>query len=376
MSTAGIIFSNVHDNHISELTSIRSIGSVPFACRYRFIDFTLSNLVNSEISNISIITSNNYMSLMNHVGSGKDWDLARRSGGLKFLPPNLFGGDYVHTGTVSRLESLKSVYSAISKITDETVVLTDCDVICNIDIKPVVKEHLSSGADVTLVVKRMHVTPDFAKNNMIVHSDESGRITDILTKPTHYDGDGEVVLNILVMKTEYLLSVVSDSISRGFTSLSRDIIAKNLDRSVFRVYRYDGYFAMISSIEDYYRSSMEVLNNKAVYDELFRVKYRPILTKVRNSAPSYFSDTSDVKNSMIADGCVIEGKVENCILFRGVKIGKNATVKNCILMQDTQIGSDALVNCVITDKNVVVRDSVTLSGVESQPYFIGKGKLI
>jgi len=376
MSTAGIIFSNVHDNHISELTSIRSIGSVPFACRYRFIDFTLSNFVNSEISNISVITSNNYMSLMDHVGSGKDWDLARRSGGLKILPPNLSARNYASSAFVSRLESLKNVYSALTRIPDETVVLADCDVICNLDIKPIIEEHLKNGADITMAVKQMNVSAEYAKNNVIIRSDDSGRMTDILTYPAHYEGEAEVCLNLLVMKTEYLLSVVSDSISRGYTSLTRDILAKNMERSNFRVYRYDGYFATISSLEDYYRYSMEVLENKAVYDALFGVKTRPVLTKIRNSAPSYFSESSDVKNSMIADGCVIEGKVENSILFRGVKVGKNTTVKNSILMQDAQVGDGAFLNCVISDKNVVIRDAVMLSGVETQPYFIGKGKLI
>ena len=115
MSTAGIIFSNVHDNNIRELTSARTIASVPFGCRYRFIDFTLSNMVNSEIYNISVITNNNYLSLMDHIGSGKDWDLARRSGGIKMLPPNVTAYYNTRGNTSSRLEALKSVNYSLSK---------------------------------------------------------------------------------------------------------------------------------------------------------------------------------------------------------------------------------------------------------------------
>ncbi len=376
MSTAGIIFSNVHDSHISELTQYRSMASVPFACRYRFIDFTLSNFVNSEISDIFIITNNNYMSLMNHVGSGKDWDLARRSGGLKILPPNLYGSNFATDGAVTRLNSLKNVYTAIAKIPDETVVLADCDGICNIDFRPIIEEHLKNDADATLVVQKMYADSEFARNNVIVSSDENGVMTDIISKPTRFEGEAEVCLNLVVMKTEYLLSVISDAISRGYSSLSLDVFSKGIGRSNLRVYRYDGYFAAFSSLEAYYRSSMDILNKKQDYDALFGVKFRPIITKVRNSAPSYFSESSEVKNSMIADGCVIEGKVENSILFRGVKIGKNTTVKNCILMQDTQVGDDAALRCIISDKNVIIRDSVILSGMESHPFFIGKGKII
>ena len=141
MSTAGIIFSNVHDNNIRELTSARTIASVPFGCRYRFIDFTLSNMVNSEIYNISVITNNNYLSLMDHIGSGKDWDLARRSGGIKMLPPNVTAYYNTRGNTSSRLEALKSVNYSLSKIKDEFVVLSDCDVICNIDLNDIIEYH-------------------------------------------------------------------------------------------------------------------------------------------------------------------------------------------------------------------------------------------
>ena len=377
MSVAGIIFSNVHDANIPELTRNRTLASVPYGCRYRLIDFALSNMVNSGISNISVITHYNYQSLMDHIGAGKDWDLARRSGGIKILPPFITSfANNVNNLYNSRLEALKSVNYSVSKITDDYVVLSDCDVICNVDLNDMIKNHIENKADITMAVKRVYLDKVAAKRNVLVDSDENGRITDVKVYPTSFEGYSDVELNIMVMSREYLQEVVLDSIAHNYTSLNKDIILKNITRKIFRVYRYDGYFASISSPEDYYRSNMDLLKDKNVRKQLFGEKNRPVLTKVRNSAPTYYSPDSKVKNSMIADGCQIFGEVENCILFRGVKIGKGTVVKNSILFQDTFTGENVRLNCVIADKNVVIRDNKVLSGDETLPFYLSKGKMI
>ena len=377
MSVAGIIFSNVHDANIPELTRNRTLASVPYGCRYRLIDFALSNMVNSGINNISVITHYNYQSLMDHIGAGKDWDLARRSGGIKILPPFITSfANNVNNLYNSRLEALKSVNYSVSKITDDYVVLSDCDVICNVDLNDMIKNHIENKADITMAVKRVYLDKVAAKRNVLVDSDESGRITDVKVYPTSFEGYSDVELNIMVMSREYLQDVVLDSIAHNYTSLNKDIILKNITRKIFRVYRYDGYFASISSPEDYYRSNMDLLKDKNVRKQLFGEKNRPVLTKVRNSAPTYYSPDSKVKNSMIADGCQIFGEVENCILFRGVKIGKGTVVKNSILFQDTFTGENVRLNCVIADKNVVIRDNKVLSGDETLPFYLSKGKMI
>ncbi len=377
MSASGIIFSNIHDNNIPELTRLRTVASVPFACRYRFIDFTLSNMVNSNIYNISVITHYNYQSLMDHIGSGKDWDLARRSGGIKILPPYI--NAYANNSNPvyqTRLQALKSVNNSISRITDDYVVLSDCDVICNVDFNDIIAYHQKTDADMTIAVKSVELTPETAKINTIFTSDEEGRVTDVLAYPTNFRGVADISLNIVVMKTSYLQQIVLDAIAHDYVSLTRDVIARNMKHMNYRVYKYEGYFACISSFADYYSHSMDLLHNVEARDSLFNVKNRPVYTKVRNSTPSYYSPTSIVKNSMIADGCYIEGTVENSIIFRGAKIGRNATVKNSIIMQDSIIGEGAFLNCVITDKNAVIRDGRMLSGADTQPYYISKGKMI
>ncbi|MBQ4243307.1 MAG: glucose-1-phosphate adenylyltransferase subunit GlgD [Clostridia bacterium] len=377
-SAAGFIFSNIHDGNIAELTKLRTIASVPFGCRYRFIDFALSNMVNSDIYNVNVITQHNYHSLMDHIGSGKDWDLARRSGGVKILPPNItaYAGSSGHMGYASRLEALKSTYYSLSRVSEDYIILSDCDVICNIDLNDILKYHISKDADMTFAVKKMEMTRETARNNTIYYSDADGRITDVLAYPQNFEGEADICLNIIVAKTGYLQQAVLDAIAHNYTSLNRDIIAKNFSHDNFRVYRYDGIFGVISSLADYFEMSMKLISSPEVRDQLFNVRNRPVYTKVRNSVPTYYAANSKVNDSLIADGCDIHGTVENSILFRGVKVGKGAVVKNSILMQDTIVGSNASLNCVISDKNTVIRDGRVLSGAEEAPYYIVKGKMI
>ncbi len=373
MSATGIIFSNIHDANLPELTRIRTLASVPFGCRYRFIDFALSNMVNSNIYDISVIAHYNYQSLMDHVGSGKDWDLARRSGGIKILPPYITA----HANTqnslyTTRLEALKSVSYILERLTADYVVLSDCDVICNVDFNDLIKFHKESGADLTMAVKTVELDEKTAEASTIYYSDENGTVTDVLAFPKKFSGKADISLNISVINRTYLQQMVMDAIAHGYTSMTKDIILRNLNHNKFAVYKYDGYFACIRSFADYFKYNMDLITDPEARKSLFNVRNRPIYTKVRNSVPTYFSSDSIVRNSMIADGCKIEGTVENSILFRGVKVSRNATVKNSIIMQDTYIGEGSYINCVVSDKNAFVRDGRLLSGTEEQPYFISK----
>lgn len=377
MSAVGIIFSNIHDRNIPELTRVRTMASVPFGCRYRLIDFALSNMVNSDINNINVITHYNYHSLMDHIGTGKDWDLARRSGGIKILPPYISAfANNVNELYHTRLEALKSVNYSISGMAEDYVVMSDCDVICNVDIKKMISAHIQSGADMTIAVKNMKITSENAKHSVIVTSDETGRITDIEVSPSDVDREADINLNIVVVGRRYFQEMVLDAIAHDYKSLTTDILLKNLSRRKYMIYRYTGYAATISSMADYFSHNMELISDKEKYDSLFNVPTRPVFTKVRNSPPTYYSDTATVKDSLIADGCIIDGTVENCILFRGVRIGKGAVVKNSILFQDTFVANNASMNCVVSDKNVVVREGVTLSGVPSLPFYLDKGRMV
>ena len=378
MTAVGLIFPNIHDNNIPELTKMRTLGSVPYGGRYRLIDFAISGMVNAGISKIGIVTHNNYQSLLDHLGNGKDWDLARREGGIKILPPfissfeNAAAGRYYST----RLEALLGTVNFFKRCKEDYVVMSDCDVICNIDIKDLVKTHIDTGADVTMITQKVDLTPEQAEKNVIISADDAGRIIDMEVYPPNISGVRDVALNIWVISRELLVNIVRDATAHGYTSINRDVFARNIKSMDLRVYRYNGYASQVSSFNEYFSTSMELLSHPEYMDQLFRVEDRPVFTKVRNSAPTEYTEGSTVSNSLIADGCIIEGTVDNCILFRGVKIGKGTTVKNSILFQDTQVGENAYLNCVVSDKNVLIRDRRVLSGHESMPFYIDKSRMI
>lgn len=373
MTAFGLVFSNIHDKSIPELTRRRTMASVPFGCRYRLIDFTLSNMVNAEISKVGVIVHNNYQSLLDHLGNGKDWDLARRSGGIKVLPPFITAYDSLAASQLytTRLQALMGVLSFIQHCTEEYAVLSDCDVICNLDIKDVLAKHEASGADITFVTKKEFLTEAKAQARTFFET-KDGKITQVYSQPKHVSGEYDVSLNVFVMKTKLLYDMLVDAMAHDLKSFSLDIIAKHVDDMNFGIYEYNDFYATIGSMEEYFECNMKLLD-KDVRNSLFGIPDRAIYTKVRNSAPTQYTDTANVKNSLIADGCEIEGTVENCIIFRGAKVSKNAVVKNCILMQDAYVGKNAKLNCVITDKNVVIKDDRELSGHPTIPFYLNKG---
>jgi len=378
MTAAGLIFSNIHDNSLPELTRIRTIASVPFGGKYRLIDFALSNMVNADITKVGVITHYNYQSLLDHIGTGKDWDLARRSGGIKILPPFItaYDNDAANKVYSTRLEALLGVMNFIGRCTEDYIVTSDCDVICNVDISDVLRQHEASGADITLVAKTINPA-DYPLNahNEILSVDPEGDLVDVIDYIPSKAKEVDISMNIMVFNRLYLINALLDAAAHGYTKFYHDLIARNLGKSKIKVYKYEGYYSLIGSLASYFDCNMKLLESDA-RNGLFGIKNRPVLTKVRNSPPTKYTSDAKVTNSVIADGCVIEGQVENSIIFRGVKVGKGTIVRNCILMQNTYVGSDVALNCVISDKNVIVKDGRVLSGHETMPFFIGKGVMI
>ncbi len=369
ISAIGVIFSNMHEENVPELVRRRTMASIPYGGRYRIVDFTLSNMVNSGITTVGLVASNNYRSLIDHIGSGKDWDLARKDGGLILLPPFSEKNDKMYT---TRLEALSSLIGFLGRRKEKYVVLSDCDGVAKFDIADIVDYHEKKNADITLVSHYGKVgnRSDF----LLLNANNEGRITEIKHTPRVEEGDrANIFVNLMVVTRQFLLNIVGDAIAHGFTSFVSDILIKQL--STLRIYEYDfkGYYAGIDSMSAYYKHNMELLE-KEVRDELFGG--RDIYTKVRDSAPSKYGEEAVVRNSLISDGCIIEGVVENSILFRGVKVAKGAVVKNSVIMQDNYIGENTSLDCVITDKNVVISDRKTLSGCSTLPYFIQKGTRI
>ena len=377
MTAAGLIFSNIHDATVPELTGRRTMASIPFGGRYRLIDFALSSMVNSGVTKVGIITHYNYQSLLDHLGNGKDWDLARRQGGIKILPPFITAYDNATAGRLytSRLEALMGVMNFIERCTEDTMVLSDCDVICNVDLQPVMAAHEARGADITLITAAVTASENTVDRNAEVPvTDHEGRLVD-LAPYAGQTGKVNVCTDILLVRRTYLQQAVQSAVSHGYRSFYRDVVRRDCEHARIFTYEYDGFFARVHSLASYFAASMRLLD----HDERVRLFYRhdqPIFTKIRNSAPTRYVSGCRVAGSLVADGCVIEGEVENSILFRGVKVGRGAKIRNAILMQDTIVGENARLCGVVTDKNAVIRDGRELCGHETLPFYIGKGMTV
>ncbi len=368
----GLIFANMHELTVTDLTKKRAMGSIPFAARYRLIDFPLSNMVNSGVNNVGIVTKSNYQSLLDHIGSGDEWDLSRKTGGLHFLPPysNNLGNGGLYRG---RLEALAGVVNFIKNSDAEYVVMTDCDCIANVDYKKVVDCHEEQGADITVVYGKTLLTPEQAKTRTILKINDAGEVYDVLIRP-EMAGEFDTSMNIFVMSKEFLLKIINESASRNLYSFEVDILQHRIKEFKVVGYRFDGYYSQIDGIQAYYQANMDIMK-KEVRKELFNLT-DPIYTKVRDEAPAKYGLEASAKNSLIADGCIIEGTVENSVLFRGVKVGKGAVVKNCILMQNAEVGDKCELNYVIADKNVKVGNYRSLCGTVDYPVFINKDSTV
>ncbi len=362
----GIIFANMHDNMVGEMTEIRSMASLPFGGRYRLIDFYLSSLVNAGITKVGVIAKRNYQSLIDHLGSGRSWDLARKRSGLSVFPPystSNDGGSY-H----GRIQALHNIERYIRLSSAKYVILMDCDHVCSLDFNDILNRHIDSGADVTIVSRDVIPGEDLQKNLVTLHENAEGRVIEMLFNG--YEAGGTVSMDIFVLAKDKLMQLIDNAVCRMHTIFERDILMTNLDTLDIRTYKFEGFVRRVYSTKGYYEASMALLE-PANMDGLFPVG-RPVYTKVRDEAPVRYGIDSHVKNSLIADGCVILGEVENCLLFRGVTVGKDSKVKNSIIMQDTIISERSELNYVITDKEVVVNPDRSLMGHENYPLYIKK----
>ena len=353
---------------LSELSNERTLASVPFGGRYRLVDFILSSLVGAHIRNIGIVTRDKYGSLMDHVGWGKDWDLNRKNGGIKFLTPFLRNHDSAAIGNM--VEALNSVMDYIKTSLPEYCILCDSNTVLNVDLQKFMEYHEEKGADITFAYKRM---PTTAKE-LEVTLDAEGRLIDTLYHQYPHNDEKDIQLNIVIMKRDLLVYLIEKGVTYGWYSIKKDVIAHGFNDYKIYGYKVDGYTAVIKSLEDYYNANMDLLN-KDVRLELFMGK-NPILTRIKDSVPTIYGENSNVTNSLVADGCTINGTIENCIIFRDVKIEQGAVVRNSILMQGTRIDSNSELNCVITDKNVTVGTNKVLAGTETMPFIINKGKIV
>ncbi len=363
----GMIFANMHENTVPELTKERTMGSVMFGGRYRLIDFTLSNMVNSGIDEVGVITKSNYQSLLDHLGSGREWDLARKKGGLHLLPPFSHVTSGMYRG---RLEALYGVSDFIIRSDAEYIIMSDCDVVTSMDFNPIIEQHIETGADITVVYASDVIDLEDARRSTIFGIGSDGRVNDVLINPS-ISGAANVSLNTFILSKEFLKNLILEGAAKGLYSFEEDILRARTHEYNIIGYCHKNYYKKISSMMGYYNANMDLLDSEK--RGMLFPNNAPVYTKVRDNPPAKYAIGANVRNSLVADGCIIEGTVENCILFRGARVGKGSVVKNSIIMQDSIIGSKCEINCVITDKNVRISDGRMLTGSKNYPLYIGKG---
>lgn len=368
----GLIYTGENDIRLRELTLVRAVAAMPVAGRYRVIDFLMSNMVHSGIRNVGVITQKNYHSLMDHLGSGKEWDLHGKNQGLVVLPPFL---TRENIGTYSGLlDALKSNTNYLTRSRQQYVILTNSHMIYNANYDDMVKQHIETGADITMLVTRDPKMMQGGDDTMFVAYDEDKRVTSIEVDPT-YPGCPMAAMEVYVVKRETLRSVVEQASANGKHDFRRDVLQRVVNENTMKVcaYEYTDPVWRLDSVQSYFNFNMDILDTatrKSLFDSY------PVYTKVRDDMPARFMGEPEVTNSLIANGCIVEGKVENSILFRGVKIAKGAVVRNCIIMQDARVEEGAEIDHCILDKQAVIRRNGRLIGPAAYPIVIAKNVVI
>jgi glucose-1-phosphate adenylyltransferase len=371
-NTMGLILTGWRNSDMGELTKIRSSSAVPVAGKYRAIDFPLSNLINAGVTNIGILTQYSYRSLVDHLGSGKEWDLDRRQGGLFIFPPSLeVDGKGWYKGTA---DSIYHNIEFLKKSKAEYVILLMGNCVYKMDFRRLYKYHIEKNADITVCTRHMYdYSEEELKRMGIVTVDENNKITDLQEKPLTPGADF-ASLGIYLMKKQILINMIEEGIAHGCYEFVKDILVKKIHEKNVYSYEFKGYWRNLKMLKTYYKCNMELLDPDLKH-RLFEVKGK-VYTKIKDEVPAKYNEEANVKNSIVADGCIIEGTVIDSVLFRGVRVEKNAVIKNSIVMQDSFIKQNATLEYAILDKNVKITEGKMLKGDLNLPVIVDKNSVV
>lgn len=357
--------------HLEQLTSHRPVAALPFGGRYRIIDFVLSNMVNSGIENVGVFTQNNCRSLMDHLRYTKDWDLHRRKGGLFILPPDsskypagIYRGD---------LEKYSSHMDYVENSKKDYVLVCGSNMICSINYNNAFRFHQETGADITLLYKQLDNEIDAVSGETAIKTMPDGRVTEIVVDADNKPG-AKVLMESYILSTKLFLEIVKTNMTMGNVSLLTDGLIKNLSALKVYAYPHRGYLGQVNSVLSYYRHNFDLLQPD-IWNELF-FSWKPIHTKVKNEPPTKYKTSGLVKNSLVASGCIIEGRVENSILFRKVRVGRGAYIKDSIVLPKSEIEAEAALENVILDKRVNITSGKSLRGEVNYPIIVGKNTTV
>lgn len=362
----GVIYAyHVHEN-LGELGKKRTAAALPIYGRYRLIDFALSGMMDGGIFDVDVIMQYGYQSLMDHISGGRTWNMVRHSGGVHLRLAAATQGRYG-----GNMDALDAVYSRLrDDVKADYILLTRGDLSANLDLRGFVEAHFASGADITAFCTARPVPGAHIR----FVPGEDGFAAELLCRQAE-QGQGVASLETYIMKREDLLEMIRWCAEGSHLHFHRDGLM-HMMRKGLRVgtYLHEGYARFITSIRDYYDTNMEMLepeNRRALFQA-----DRRIATRARSDVSTYYSDTAKVVNSLVADGCLIEGSVERCILFPGVRVEPGASLTDCILLNNAVVKSGAVLTHVVADKEAVLSSGINLSGSGKLPLVVPKGALL
>jgi glucose-1-phosphate adenylyltransferase len=366
----GIINLHDNDNGIKELTNHRPIAAIPFLGRYRIIDFVLSSMVNSGVLNVGVFIQEKPRPLTEHIGSGEAWDLNRKKDGLFLFYPYYNSSNSLY---MTEMKSFRDNIDYIENSRQKYVIIAPSYMISNIDYREAVSYHKNSKADITVIHKKVND----AKENFLgcdaLEIDEEGKVIGV-KKNKGDNNNKNISMEMYIMKKEYLLNLINKASELSALYSLKDTVLYFHKEININAFEYKGYLECINSVSAYFNKSLELLNTEKS-QELF-IDNHPIYTITKDNAPTKYGSESKVSNSFIANGAVIEGSVENSIIFRGVHIGKGAVVKNCILMSKCHIGDDVHMENAIADKNTRISRVKNVVGNYGEPIILEKNSIV
>lgn len=358
-----------NESDIRSLTTNRPIASIPIGSRYRVIDFILSNLVNCGIKNVGIFSQSNSRSLSDHIGTGKPWDLNRKNDGVFLFSHGL--NEMADYDSKLLRNNMEYIYRSHS----EYVVLTSSYMIYNMDLTEVAEYHENSGNDVTVVYTHTDRADEAFQNCFTLSINPATNRVEGVGRNIGYVKDANICMELFLMKKDLLIDLIYKNAHDGSSARGNfyNVIFNNLDNLKFSAFEFKGYVSCIHSIASYYETNMEMLGME-VSTELFRS--RPVYTKIKDEHPTLYVKGCKVSHSLVADGCIIHGSVNNSVLGRYVNVEEDAVVDHCIILQNCHIGKGARLSNVIIDKNVEIDAGTELKGSDVFPLVIEKKNLL
>lgn len=352
MKAIGIILAGGNNFRMKELSQKRAVSAMPIAGSFRSIDFTLSNMTNSHITKVGVLTQYNARSLNEHLSSSKWWNFGRKQGGLfVFTPTVTQENNFWYRGTA---DSIYQNLNFLKQSHEPYVVITSGDGVYKMDYNKVLNYHIDINADITVVCKDMGPCDDCDRFGF-VNINYDGRIVDFEEKPI-VAKTRTISCGIYVVRRRLLIDLIEKCAAEDRFDFVRDILIRYKDLKNIYAYKHDGYWSNIASVDAYYRTNMDFL--KADVRDYFFRQYPDVYSKVDDFPPAKYNVGSDVKNSLISSGCIINGNVEDSVLFKKVFVGNNCVIKNSIILNDVYISNNTYIeNCIVESRGTIKANS-------------------